>query len=227
MKPESRAGADPPAAVLVLVDERHPEPVILLPLDLVLGRPAIPVGAVAAALRLEILPHRLPGVFLVPIGLPRPHQVAVGVVDREGRHEGEAELEERLQHLVPLRRAGLRGLRGTSGPRRRSGNIRRCNRNRAGIAGRPGPRRAPRAGRNNARRWSGPSGGRQRVHAGHGHLGVVAAGAQPDLAAFVERRLHDGRRRAEELDAVRAALREPADPGPRPPRACGSSSACR
>src|SRR6266851_8556570 len=48
------AGADAAAAVLVLVDERHPEAIVLLPLDLVLGRPAIPVGAVSAALRREV-----------------------------------------------------------------------------------------------------------------------------------------------------------------------------
>src|SRR5271169_2114254 len=75
------AGADAPAAVLVLVDERHPEPVILLPLDLVLCRPAIPVGAVSAALRRERVPHGFPGVILVPIGLACAHQIAVGVVD--------------------------------------------------------------------------------------------------------------------------------------------------
>src|SRR5579859_1307469 len=79
------ASADAPTAVLVLVDEGHPEAVLFLPLNLVLGGPAIPVGAVAAALRREIVPHRFPGVILVPIGLACTHQVAVGVVDGEGR----------------------------------------------------------------------------------------------------------------------------------------------
>ena len=42
----------------------------------------------------------------------------------------------------------------------------------------------------------------------------MAARLEAELAAFVERRLHDGGRRAEELDAIRAALLELAQPGP-------------
>ena len=50
---EAAVGAHghPAATVLVLVDEGHPEPVVVLPVDLVLGRPVVPVGAVRRAAR--------------------------------------------------------------------------------------------------------------------------------------------------------------------------------
>ena len=86
------ADGDAAAAVLVVVDEAHPEAERFPPLDLVRRRPAIPIGAVPAALRLEIGPERRIGETLVPIGPPRAHQVAVGVVDVESRHEAVARL---------------------------------------------------------------------------------------------------------------------------------------
>ena len=227
MKPEIAAGADAAAAVLVLVDERHPEAIVLLPLDLVLGRPAIPVGAVSAALRREVVPHRLPGVLLVPVGLPRAHQVAIGVVDREGRHEREVEREEFLQHLVPFGRAGLGALlEHLSGDReaeifvvvvvveREVLDHAILEQGFGQSVVMLGAREPP------ARRG-------ERVHAGDGHLGVMAARAEAELGAFVERRFHDGGRRAEEFYAVGAAFLELAQPGPPLVRAYGAPSACR
>src|SRR5690606_10256553 len=97
-----RSGADAPTAILVLVDESHPQSIILFPLDLGLRRPAIPVGTVATTLRCKVSPHGLPGVVAMPIGLPRAHQVAVRIIDRERWHEREAELEKLVEHLVPF-----------------------------------------------------------------------------------------------------------------------------
>ncbi|KAG1247630.1 hypothetical protein G6F65_020063 [Rhizopus arrhizus] len=104
------AGAHAATQVLVFVDELHPQPVVLLPLDLVRGAPAVPVRAVPAALRLEVLPDRLPGVVVVPVGAARAHQVAVGVVDVERGHEGMAQLQELVHDLAPLGRPRLRRL---------------------------------------------------------------------------------------------------------------------
>ena len=60
-----------------------------------------------------------------------------------------------------------------------------------------------------------PARRREGVHPGHGHLGVMTSRAQPDLAAFIEGGLHEIWRSTEELDAVRTALGNTPDPGPR------------
>ena len=195
MKPESLPVQTRPPRFLVVVDERHPEPVILLPLDLVGGRPAVPVGTMPAALGREIVPHRLPGVVLVPVGLARAHQVPVGVVDGEGRHEGEADLEESFQHLVPPGRTRLGALsKHLAGHGEAEIFVVVIVVEREVL---DDPILEQRLGQAVIVLGAGeaPLCGRQRIHARHRHLRVVAPGAEAELAAFVERRLHDGRRR--------------------------------
>ncbi len=82
-----RARRDAAAAVLEVVQERHPDAVEVLPGDLVFGRPVEPVRPVVLAVRLKEVPRARQRVGLVPFGRARAHQVAVGRVDRHRRIE--------------------------------------------------------------------------------------------------------------------------------------------
>src|SRR6266508_67272 len=105
-----RAGGHATAAILELVNEGHPEPVVVLPFDLVLRRPVEPVGSVGFAARLIEFPKRRQRVAVVPLGPHRAHQVAAGLVDGERRVDSEVELDKFVHHLVPLLAARRRGL---------------------------------------------------------------------------------------------------------------------
>ena len=104
------AGGDVAPSVFVIVDELHPEAVVLLPLDLVGGGPVEPVRAVRLAARLVELPERREGVLVVPLGAHRAHQVAARLVDRERRIDVEVQLHQLVDRGVPLLGAGRRGL---------------------------------------------------------------------------------------------------------------------
>src|SRR5215510_13142761 len=105
-----RAGGYATAAILELVHEGHPEPVVVLPFDLVLRRPVEPVGAMGFAAGLIEFPQRRQRVAVVPLGTHRAHQVAAGLVDGERRVDGEVEFDQLVHHLVPLLAARRRGL---------------------------------------------------------------------------------------------------------------------
>src|SRR5262249_42443595 len=65
---EIRSGGHASAAIFEFIDEGHPELVIVLPFDLVLGRPVEPVRAVGFAAGLIELPERGQRVTVVPFG---------------------------------------------------------------------------------------------------------------------------------------------------------------
>src|SRR5918995_4512393 len=72
------ADRDDAAAILVLVDELHPQPVVLAPRHLALGRPVEPVRAVIGAARAVPVPQHRQRVFLVPLRAAHAHEVAAG-----------------------------------------------------------------------------------------------------------------------------------------------------
>ncbi len=96
-----RAGGDPAAAVLVVDQEGHPLLVVAPPRHLLLGAPVEPVGAVGVARRAVEVPQGGQGVLLVPLGAPRPHQVAARLVDGEGGVDREVEPDQLVDHRVP------------------------------------------------------------------------------------------------------------------------------
>ena len=102
-----RTDGDPAAAVLVLVQEPHPDAVEVLPGHLVRGRPVEPVRAVVQAAGGVELGQAGQRVVRVPVGVARPHHVAAGGVDRHRRVDEEVELQELLQQGVPAFAAGL------------------------------------------------------------------------------------------------------------------------
>ena len=141
-----RADRDPPAHILVIVHQPHERPVEAPPGDLVGGRPVPEIGAVIDPARLEEALQRRQGVALVPVGVARPHHVAPGRIDVEGRVEGDAALAAgaRDRRAIPARPARRSGRR--AGPPGRSAIARRtcCSR-----WDKPGSRRS----RSRASKW--------------------------------------------------------------------------
>ena len=104
------AGGHAAAAVLVFVDEGHPQPVVVPPFHLVLGRPVKPVRPVGLPVGSVKFPKRGERVLVVPLGAARAHLVAAGFVDRESGHQSEVQLDQLVHHRVPAfaeRRCGL------------------------------------------------------------------------------------------------------------------------
>ena len=207
------AGADAAAAVFVVVNELHPDPVVLLPVELVLGGPARPVRTMGAALGLVEFPYRVVGVALVPVGAAGAHDVAVGFVDVESGHEGETGRDEGIQRVVPLLAARLgRLLEHLAGDGEAEifvaivvvvgevldGGLLEQGFGEAVIV----------LGAGEA-----PFGGGERVHPADRELGMVAAGAQALFDGLGQSGFHDVGRRTEELDAVGALCLDGADPG--------------
>src|SRR5439155_1042593 len=60
------AGGDAPAAILVVIQELHPDSIVVAPFDLVLRRPVVPVRAVGRAAGLIEPPQRRQRVAVVP-----------------------------------------------------------------------------------------------------------------------------------------------------------------
>ena len=89
MNPESEPVVDAAAGVLEVVDERHPDPIEVLPRDLVFRRPVEPVGAVRDAVGLIEIPQRRHRVLVVPVGVAHPHHVAARRINRHRRIDDE------------------------------------------------------------------------------------------------------------------------------------------
>ena len=112
LEDESRigAGGHVPAAILVVIDELHPNAVIVLPFHFVGSCPVEPVRAVRRAARLIKAPQRRQCVLVVPLGTHRAHEIATRFVDGEGRIDIEVQLDQLVDRRVPLlalRRCGL------------------------------------------------------------------------------------------------------------------------
>jgi hypothetical protein len=57
---------------------------------------------VAASLRLEVCPQSGGGEPIVPVGAPRSHQIAVGVIDIEGRDESMPGGQKPFEDIIPF-----------------------------------------------------------------------------------------------------------------------------
>src|SRR5262245_35701545 len=102
------SGRDQAALPPELAHRVHPDAVLLFPPRLLRARPAEEVGAVVFDGALEVLLHRRVEVVADPRLVLRAHQVAAGLVDRERRIPRDVSLHHPLDHLVQLRRVGLR-----------------------------------------------------------------------------------------------------------------------
>jgi hypothetical protein len=103
-EPGVRSRGDPATGVLVVVHEAHPALEVVAPGDFVGGGPVEMIGAVQSRIRLEEPVQGRPGIGLVPLGIARGSQVAVGLVDRERRHERQVERDQFVPHRHPALR---------------------------------------------------------------------------------------------------------------------------
>lgn len=100
-------GADTSTSVLVVIQELHPNPEALLPFELILQRPAIEVRAMAATLRLEVIPSGAIGIFFMPFRSPSAHDISISVINVHCWNERMACLQKSIQDIVPLPAARL------------------------------------------------------------------------------------------------------------------------
>ena len=104
------AGGHPAAAILVIVEELHPDSIVVLPLHFVGGRPVEPVRAVRGAAGLIKLPERRQRVLVVPLGPNCAHEIAARLVDVQRRIDVEVQLDQLIDRRVPLVALRRRGL---------------------------------------------------------------------------------------------------------------------
>ena len=211
------------AAVLVLVDEAHPQAEVVLPLNLVFERPVKPVRSVRVTVRAIEIPELGHRVLVMPRGAAHAHKIATGEIGCEGRRDAEVAREQGLHNLIPFIAAGLRGLLPQSPGLGEAmllvlvHVVVRIMLHTAVFEQRLGQTVPVLHGAQAARR------GAQHISVFYGQLGVVHGRIQALLARLVQGRGHNVFGSAEEFHPGPAHALDVANPLPRLGRRCDRS----